>query len=84
MHHELKIDLPYYEAAVEGRKPFEIRYNDRGYNAGDTITMTAFDGVHKLESKKIHGRILYVTAYMQQPNYVVFSYEQIERGEVDG
>lgn len=39
MHHDLKIDEPYYQAVREGRKNFEIRFNDRGYQAGDTVRL---------------------------------------------
>jgi len=69
MHHVLKIDEPFYHAVAEGRKTFEIRYDDRGYNAGDTVELyvpyTAFS--------HIRAKIGYVTSFKQQENYVVFS-----------
>ena len=37
MEHVIKILEPYADAIVEGRKKFEVRKNDRGYNAGDTV-----------------------------------------------
>lgn len=30
MKHELKLEIQYFDAAKDGDKPFEIRYNDRG------------------------------------------------------
>lgn len=37
MQHELKIELPYANAIYRGDRNFEVRYNDRGYQKGDTI-----------------------------------------------
>ena len=35
--HELKIQLDYYNAIVNGRKTFELRKDDRGFRVGDLI-----------------------------------------------
>lgn len=37
-HHKLKIEQRYYDALHCGDKPYELRYNDRDYQAGDTIS----------------------------------------------
>lgn len=37
MTYEIKIKEAYADAIVDGRKNFEVRYNDRGYNAGDLV-----------------------------------------------
>ena len=37
MTHTIKIKASYATAISEGRKNFEIRKNDRGYNAGDIV-----------------------------------------------
>ena len=82
MHHELKILPPYFEAVIDGRKTFEIRRDDRGFQAGDTVLLREYDppplGVLKTESQRYTGRchlarIGYVTGYEQLPGYVVFS-----------
>lgn len=82
MHHDLKILPPYFQAVLDGRKTFEIRKDDRGYQAGDTVMLHEYDpefrGSYKTEEQKYTGRhysatIGYVTAYEQQPGYVVFS-----------
>lgn len=39
MHHELKIWPQYYERVKNGSKTFEIRINDRGFQAGDTVEL---------------------------------------------
>lgn len=43
MLHELKISPEYYDAVVNGIKPFEIRKNDRNYSVGDTLRLREFD-----------------------------------------
>ncbi|BCH59180.1 bacteriophage P2 associated protein [Agrobacterium vitis] len=40
MYHYLKCDGSYYDAIQDGRKNFEVRLNDRGFQAGDIITLT--------------------------------------------
>lgn len=43
MTHKLKIERPFADAIVEGKKTFEIRYNDRGFQAGDELTFQCVD-----------------------------------------
>ncbi len=82
MHHELKILPPYFEAVIDGRKTFEIRKDDRGFQAGDTVTLLEYDPadkgyyrseVDKYTKRKHDAAIGYVTAYEQQPGWVVFA-----------
>lgn len=37
--HELKTDPEVFDSVVDGRKKFEIRYDDRGYNVGDLLLL---------------------------------------------
>ena len=37
MKHELKTDPEVFSAVMRGDKRFEIRFNDRNYQAGDTL-----------------------------------------------
>lgn len=74
MHHELKIAPAYFEAVISGRKTFEIRKDDRGYQAGDTVTLREWDDSFRKHTTRTHSATIgYVTAYEQQPGYVVFS-----------
>lgn len=41
--HYLKLNDRFFDAVVSGKKPFEIRKNDRGYQIGDTLVMTRTD-----------------------------------------
>ena len=40
MLHRLKVEAAYAKAILDKRKTFEIRYNDRGFNAGDFVDYT--------------------------------------------
>lgn len=75
MHHVLKIEDAYYDAKIEGIKLFEIRFNDRGFQKGDTVSYTRNnppfwerDGIWE---------ITYVTAYNQKDNFVVFGENKV-------
>lgn len=37
MEHDLKVWPPFYEAIADGTKTFEVRRDDRGFQAGDTL-----------------------------------------------
>lgn len=41
--HELKTFPPYFAAVAEGRKTFEVRWNDRAYQAGDMVVLREWD-----------------------------------------
>jgi hypothetical protein len=44
MIHKIKIMPEYFKAVLEGRKPFEIRNNDRHYQEGDIAVLQEWDG----------------------------------------
>lgn len=79
MHHNLKILPCFFEPVVEGKKTFEIRRDDRGFQAGDTVTLQEYDpylGIvenHRFTGRTYNARIGYVCAFEQKPAYVVFS-----------
>lgn len=69
-HHTLKIQKEFMQAKDAGDKLFEIRYNDRGYQKGDTISYTT-DRVPTCDYEQTY-EITYVTAFSQKDNWVVF------------
>ena len=83
MIHNIKILEPYADAIVEGRKNFEVRYNDRGYNAGDLVRFTVIDKhdiqlvFHPLNNKTY--RITYVFGGMGiKDEWVVFGLGEVK------
>ena len=92
MNHDLKITPAYFQAVIEGRKTFEIRQNDRGYQAGDTVTLQEWDDNMprpsdwppmrdqrwKFTRRSVVREVGYVTGFEQRPNWVVFSLLRIE------
>jgi hypothetical protein len=41
--HELKTWPVYFDRLIDGSKTFEIRRNDRGYQAGDVLRLREYD-----------------------------------------
>lgn len=42
-HHELKIYPQFWRELVAGRKPFEVRRDDRNFKVGDTVSLKEYD-----------------------------------------
>ena len=80
MQHKLKIEPSYYEAVLDGDKTFEIRYNDRGYQKGDTIILGVWEnGSYNTKYPRLGCVITYVTGYAQKENWVVFGITNVEQ-----
>lgn len=63
MHHELKIWPQYYKPVSEGKKTFEIRKNDRGFQAGDTVLLREWNPdypSHNYSGESLEFKIGYV------------------------
>lgn len=70
--HELKTEPPYFQAVLDGRKRFEVRKNDRGFEEGDKLLLKEYDAdVHVFTGRRIEVTVTYITDYEQQPGYVV-------------
>jgi hypothetical protein len=55
-HHSLKILAAFYDEVESGRKPFEVRWNDRDYRVGDHVHLNCVydvDGNRILDPTKI-------------------------------
>lgn len=79
--HELKTWPQFFQAIVDGRKNFEVRYDDRGYQAGDHVLLREYESdlVERYSGRTISARIGYVLAHPSGRRgehlngYVVFS-----------
>lgn len=66
--HELKTWPQFFAAIESGRKTFEVRRNDRGFNAGDVLYLREYDPKRKIPGcadgsytgNAFHVRVTYV------------------------
>jgi len=86
--HILKCQQPYFNDIWEGYKPFEIRHNDREYEAGDSVLLIAYNAEHSIfETRQIFADIGYILSGKSFPalldeEVVVFSLINIKRYEL--
>ncbi len=74
MVHDLKIAPVFFLAIESGRKTFEIRKDDRGFQNGDTIKLQEYDPVtESYTGREMVAEITYVSTFLQKPDIVVFS-----------
>lgn len=79
MHHELKIKEGYFVHIQEGKKTFEIRFNDRDYQVGDTVSFEA-QGVENVSFSPAQR---YEITYVHQGlgldlGYVILGIKEVE------
>lgn len=78
--HDLKTLHPFFQAIWEGKKTFEIRKDDRGFEVGDVVRLretTTTEDNPGYTGRTIFAVVSYLTTYEQQPGYVVFSLSQM-------
>lgn len=86
--HILKCQQPYFDDIWEGYKPFEVRLNDREYEAGDSVLLMAYNAEHSIyETRQIFANIGYILSGKSFPallneEVVVFSLINIKRYEL--
>lgn len=70
--HPVKCWPQHFELVVAGRKPFEIRRNDRDYWVGDALRLQEWNPATGEYSLREHVvEISYITDFEQKPGYVV-------------
>lgn len=92
MEHQLKTWPPFFEAISDGRKTFEVRKNDRGFNAGDVLWLREYDpnaDVYGREERKYTGNemrmlVTYVLSgegFGVKDGYVVMGIKPVEESD---
>lgn len=76
MKHELKILPKYFNRVLDGSKTFEVRNNDRDFQAGDTVLLQEYDpqleGGARYTGRDLSFTIGYVFPF-EDSHQVVFS-----------
>lgn len=71
--HTLKTLPRYFSRVADGTKNFEIRRNDRVFQAGDKVILQEVTFFNSPTGNQITATIGFVTDYEQVDGYVVFS-----------
>jgi hypothetical protein len=77
MNHELKTHPMYYQAVIDGVKTFELRRDDRDFQAGDVLRLREYDPVKEFDpvTERYTGRYCYMHV-----EYVLRCHPGIEAG----
>ena len=81
MHHDLKLFTKYFQAVVDGKIRSQVRYNDRNYNVGDTITLhEGQPGLNGFEytGRTVSARISCIDDFGLNAGYVNLSISDID------
>lgn len=81
MHHDLKLYDEFFQDVVDCRRKVDIRYNDRNYAVGDSITFkegSHVDGEFKFSGRCVSCLISHIaTDYGLQDGYVCLSLSKV-------
>jgi hypothetical protein len=86
MVHELKIWPTYYWDVFEGRKTFEVRYNDRDYKVGDTLVLKEYSPTREEYTDwYMVARVTYLLSDSRwlQPGMVILGIKVLDGGKYD-
>ena len=81
MTHQLKTWTWFFQAIVDGKKPWEIRFNDRDFKVGDILILREFDPERNSYTGKILKRqveYIYSSAYGLEKGYVIMTLSEIQ------
>ncbi|EZP75026.1 ASCH protein [Parageobacillus genomosp. 1] len=74
MKHRLKIWPEYFEAVRSGKKTFEIRKNDRGFQVNDLLLLQEYNPkTQEYTGRELLVEVTYITDFGQPKNQVVMS-----------
>lgn len=79
--HNLKLNIEFCEDVLRGKKTFEIRYNDRGYQTGDLIKFKAVNNKGNYIPNIIENRFYKITYILSgwglKDGYVALGIEEV-------
>lgn len=78
--HEIKLSREFQDAVLSGDKPFEVRYNDRGYQKGDFVKFHVID--RRNVTEPLDDKLFVITYVLSgwhiEQGYVVFGIRPVE------
>ena len=81
MIHEIKLLVTFADAVLDGRKNFEVRENDRGYQRGDQVSFIVVDKHGNRVSHPLEIELFVITYVLSgwgiKDGYVVFGISKI-------
>jgi hypothetical protein len=75
--HRLKTLPEYWDESASGNKPFEIRFNDRDFCAGDYVTL-----VNTEDGRELHREISYILFDFElglKPGYAILGLREMTK-----
>ena len=77
MIHRLKTYPEFYQAVIDGRKPFEIRFNDRNFMPGDNVILNEWkDGEYTGRFCVTEIKDVFDISFLM-PGYVAFTFKYL-------
>ena len=79
MKHFLKTYPRYYEDVVAGKKRFEVRQDDRGFQVGDSLLLQEYDPSKGYTGRRMEVDVVYKLpggAFGILPNFCVLGIER--------
>lgn len=80
MHHDLKLFTKYFQPVVDGKKRSEVRFNDRQFEIGHTVTLhEGQPGLNGFEytGRTVSAQISYIDDFGLEPGYVNLSLDKV-------
>ena len=83
--HKLKTLHEYFISQLDGRKNFEVRYNDRDYQVGDILILREWNNDNGYIGVAIYLRVTYILDNLEglKDGYVVLSTEPLTKEEIE-
>ena len=83
--HELKLSIEFQDVILSGEKPFEVRYNDRGFQKGDYVKFHVTERKNVIEpiESKMYEITYVLSGWHIETGYVVFGIREVCAEEVD-
>ena len=85
MIHELKCSSSYFDAVWDGRKLFELRYNDRNFAVGDDLLLVEVDDNLQMSGRRLIAEVTYLLSEFEAllPRFVAMSIHVRQRFSVE-